>query len=110
MAFRPTDGFVVRITVPLKWFRLVRVTVDVPAWPGNNGPNVFGRATMPKSTTLVLIIVKSENEGDLELAVTVIVASPYATAFTINDVVLLPPDFIITVDRLSDGRTQLQPA
>jgi hypothetical protein len=76
VALRPRDGFVVRTTVPLKWFRLVNVTVDVPACPGTSGPNVFGMAMMPKSTAFTLTVVKSENEGEFELAVTMIVASP----------------------------------
>ena len=109
VAIKPMEGFVVRVTVPLKWFRLVSVTVAGLDCPGINGPNEVGTAMMPKSTTFALMIVKSENEGDLEDAVTVIVASPYATACTINVGVLLPPDLSMTVDQLSEGRTQLQP-
>jgi len=64
----------------------------------------------PKSTTLAVIFVEIENDGEFEVAVTVIVALPLATPFTLRVAVFVEPTVSVTLEGLIDGRTQLQPA
>lgn len=72
---------VVSVIVPLKWFRLERNRVEDPPIPASM-LTMGCEVVRPKSETLTNTEVDAENEGPEDVALTIIVESPFPEVVT----------------------------